>query len=316
MSHKILVPALAVSLALIAVAAPQIDANGVTVNLNGAPLMHRSPVAYPPDVIAKGIQGTVVVQVKLNATGEVTDATVVSGPDQLRKAVMQSVLDWHFSGEVANSTRTINIDFALPEGAQASAAAAQHSVVTIAPTQLPREGRTLTVSAIDVQGLSEEARTQLLASLPIHTGDTMDNDASTRTLAAIKSFDSHLSMSVTGADGAATIRIMPMTAQPATPSKIRVGGNVQAAMLISQVRPVYPPDAKAAGIQGTVRLQAVIGPDGHMQDLTVIDPDSTPSALATAAMQAVWQWVYKPTLLNGQPVSVQTTIDVNFTLAN
>jgi protein TonB len=136
-------------------------------------------------------------------------------------------------------------------------------------------------------------------------------------VAAIKGFDSHLSMSVnSGPDGAATIRIVPMAAQPAVPKQIRIGGNVQAAMLISQVKPVYPPDAKAAGIQGTVKLQAVIGPDGHVQDLTLLDGDSTNSSLATAAMQAVWQWVYKPTLLNGDPVGVVTSIDVNFTLAN
>ncbi|HKE24166.1 MAG TPA: M56 family metallopeptidase [Bryobacteraceae bacterium] len=323
MSQKILVPALAASLALMAaacwfvtgavplVAAPQADAGGVTVNLNGAPLMHRTPVTYPPGAIEKGIQGTVAVQVKLDSTGEVSDAAVVSGPDELRKAVVQSVLGWHFSKDVGGSTRTITVDFVVPQGSQQPAAALQ-SVVTVAPGL--KDGQTLTVKDIEVQGLSDEARTGLLAKLPVHAGDTLDHDAAVRAMTAIKGFDSHLSMSVsTGSDGAATLRIIPMTAPPAVPSRIRVGGNVQAAMLISQVKPVYPPDAKAAKIQGTVRMQAVIGPDGHVQDLTVTEGDPS---LATAAMQAVWQWVYKPTLLNGQPVSVATNIDVNFTLAN
>jgi len=101
-------------------------------------------------------------------------------------------------------------------------------------------------------------------------------------------------------------------APPMTPSKIRVGGNVQSAMLIEQQRPIYPPDAKAARIQGKVQLQATIGPDGHVQDLVVLSGEPS---LAAAAMEAVKNWVYKTTLLNGNPVSVVTVIDVNFTLA-
>src|SRR6202041_252145 len=95
-------------------AAPQVveDATGVSVNLNGSELLHRSPVPYPPEALAKGIEGTVVVQVKLDATGEVSDAAVLSGPDELRKGVLQSVLNWHFDKSEASTTRTVNIGFA------------------------------------------------------------------------------------------------------------------------------------------------------------------------------------------------------------
>jgi protein TonB len=96
------------------------------------------------------------------------------------------------------------------------------------------------------------------------------------------------------------------------PTKIRVGGNVQASNLITQVRPVYPPAAKAAGIQGVVKLQATIGPDGKVADLKVLSGDPL---LAQAALDAVKDWVYRPTLLNGNPVTVETAIDVNFTLS-
>jgi protein TonB len=92
---------------------------------------------------------------------------------------------------------------------------------------------------------------------------------------------------------------------------IRVGGNVQSANLLSKVTPVYPPMAKQARIQGTVSLTATIGLDGHVQNLQVI---SGHPLLVPAALEAVKQWVYKPTLLNNQPVSVITQIDVNFTL--
>jgi periplasmic protein TonB len=94
--------------------------------------------------------------------------------------------------------------------------------------------------------------------------------------------------------------------------RIRVGGNVQAAMLIRQPRPVYPPLARQARIQGTVRLNAIIGRDGTIQNLTVA---SGHPLLVPSALEAVRQWVYRPTQLNGEPVEVVTVIDVNFTLS-
>jgi protein TonB len=93
---------------------------------------------------------------------------------------------------------------------------------------------------------------------------------------------------------------------------IRVGGNVTAANLLRQVRPVYPPLAKAARVQGTVKFEAVIAKDGTIQNLHLV---SGPPLLVQAALQAVQQWQYKPTLLNNEPVEVITTIDVNFTLS-
>jgi protein TonB len=98
----------------------------------------------------------------------------------------------------------------------------------------------------------------------------------------------------------------------AVPQRIRVGGNVQAANLINQVKPVYPPLAKQARISGVVELSAVIGKDGRVQDLKVIKGHPL---LVQAALDAVKGWVYRPTLLNGEPVEVSTTIDVNFTLS-
>jgi protein TonB len=87
---------------------------------------------------------------------------------------------------------------------------------------------------------------------------------------------------------------------------------VQQANLIKQPKPVYPPLAKAARVQGVVKFEAKIAKDGTIQDLKLV---SGPPLLVQAAMQAVQQWVYKPTLLNGEPVEVLTTIDVNFTLS-
>ena len=100
--------------------------------------------------------------------------------------------------------------------------------------------------------------------------------------------------------------------KPVTPKQIRVGGNVQAAKLVRQPKPAYPPLAKQARIQGLVRFNAVIGKDGSIQNLTLV---SGHPLLVPSATEAVRQWVYQPTLLNNEPVEVVTQIDVNFTLS-
>jgi protein TonB len=97
----------------------------------------------------------------------------------------------------------------------------------------------------------------------------------------------------------------------AAPSRIRVGGNVAAAKLIRQVTPVYPTIAKTAHISGTVTLHAIISKDGSIEQLEYV---SGPPLLMRNAMDAVRQWRYNPTLLNGEPVEVDTTISVVFTL--
>jgi len=97
----------------------------------------------------------------------------------------------------------------------------------------------------------------------------------------------------------------------AAPSRIRVGGNVEAASLVNKVTPIYPPIAKTAHVSGTVVLHAIISKDGSIQELQYI---SGPPLLMKAAMDAVKEWRYRPTMLNGDPVEVDTTIDVVFTL--
>jgi protein TonB len=98
---------------------------------------------------------------------------------------------------------------------------------------------------------------------------------------------------------------------PKAIQRITVGGKVQEASLIDKVMPPYPPLAKTTRIQGHVIMSAVISTTGTIEKLTLI---SGHPLLAPAAMLAVKQWRYKPLLLNGDPVEVETTIDFNFTL--
>ncbi len=104
------------------------------------------------------------------------------------------------------------------------------------------------------------------------------------------------------------------TTIPVSPPKvIRVSGGVMAGQILSKVEPVYPAEAKARGIAGAVVLRAVIGTEGTVQNLTVVSGNEL---LAAAALDAVRQWTYKPYLLNGEPIAVETTVTVNFSLGS
>lgn len=105
---------------------------------------------------------------------------------------------------------------------------------------------------------------------------------------------------------------LALTALTADGQTVRIGGNVQQANLESQVKPVYPTQAKQDRVQGTVQLDVVIDKEGHVEQVSVL---AGPEPLIQAAVDAVKQWTYKPTLLNGEPVKVETTVNVNFTLA-
>jgi periplasmic protein TonB len=98
----------------------------------------------------------------------------------------------------------------------------------------------------------------------------------------------------------------------ATPQRVRVSSGVSTGLLIRKVTPVYPPLARQARIQGQVVLQAEISKEGTIQNLQLI---SGHPMLAPAAIEAVKQWRYKPYLLNGEPVAVETQVIVNFSLS-
>jgi TonB family protein len=93
----------------------------------------------------------------------------------------------------------------------------------------------------------------------------------------------------------------------------RVSGGVMAANVLTKVTPVYPPEAKEAKIEGAVVLKAVIGKDGLVNNLQVV---SGPKELRRSALDSVRQWKYKPYLLNGEPMEVETTVTVTYSLVH
>jgi len=109
-----------------------------------------------------------------------------------------------------------------------------------------------------------------------------------------------------------TLSSVPKLAIPAAPKRIRISQGVTEGRLIQKIEPVYPPIARAGRIQGEVVLTAIISKTGEIQNLTL---SSGHPMLVPAAIQAVKQWRYRPFLLNGEPVEVETTITVIFELS-
>ena len=105
------------------------------------------------------------------------------------------------------------------------------------------------------------------------------------------------------------------TDAPAAPSPIRVGGNIRAPRKTHDVKPVYPASMRDAGREGTVDLEAIIGRDGAVHSLRVLGAHVHPD-FAIAAAEAARQWVFTPTLLNGEPVDVVMTVSVQFRLTD
>jgi TonB family protein len=325
------------------------DGSGVVVE-PGAKVLHRSAVFFPDGVTATG---TVIVESTVNAKGEVTDARVISGPDELRNAALSSVLNWHFSAD-GGLPPTVQSTIRF-ESAPKMAAAATVS------TALPTVNLSPTLRWINTPGLSEELGEKVRASLPVHIGDTWGKDQAAAVRSAMREVDEHLAFGVRTDHGDVNLMIFlrpaavpggisagipggvvsgviggvpggiaggvpgmlgeagsttAVAAQLPPPAngvmRIRVGGNVEANNLIKKVTPLYPPLAKQARIQGTVQFTALIGKDGSILSLQLV---SGHPLLVPSAQEAVSQWMYKPTLLNGNPVEVITQIDVNYTLS-
>jgi TonB family protein len=237
----------------------------------------------------------VVLEVKIDAAGHVSDARVLSGPEELRRAALQAILQWHYSPKAMSlpATTQETLEFKLPKGGSPATA-------RIAPVLAA-----FTLKGIEVEGLPAAVRDDLLQRLPVRVGDTVDAKIMQSVTEAVHAFDDHLLVSAASKEG--TLRVVL-----AAPARIRVGGHVQQMKLRAKVQPVYPPEAKAQGLQGIVKLRATLDKDGNVAKLEVISGDPI---LAAASLEAVRQWQYETTLLNGEPVEVVTDIDVNFTLA-
>jgi TonB family protein len=225
----------------------------VKVDTAGAALLHRVGVAYPQAAVEKRIEGVVAVEASLDEAGNVEDARVLSGPLELRKAALESVLQWHFASGGGGSTRLVNIAFKLPaqmekvaiayrpsaaneeQQEQASAmrllekqiAEAREKAEPVNDSALIRELEKLrasqaslttlgsTLTAIRIEGLPDTLRNELQARIPVHAGETLTKESIERTNTAVRQFDEHLEVRVRpSGEGQAELVIVGPASEP------------------------------------------------------------------------------------------------------
>jgi protein TonB len=303
------------------------DGAGVTVQPGGR-ILHRTPVSFSAQAMSMRVEGVITIEMSLDSQGAVSDARVLSGPEELRSGVLASVLQWHYIRETSGPASVIaTIEFRLPLQANAPPPPPPPPP----PAATPDVKRTLT--SVDVSTLPQPLQDMMRSKLGSFVGQPFSAELLQKLLAAARDVDSHVGIALKGgtAEGSmsmaitlpGTSSVLPSTAPPSPPpsstfpstpgvARIPVGGSVQQAMLVSKPDPEYPPLARQARIQGTVRFNVLIGVDGLVKQMVLI---SGHPLMVPPAQTVVKEYVYKPTLLNGEPVEVVTQVDVNFTLA-
>ena len=270
---------------------------GVTIDTQGYKLLSDLRIEYPRGAQEKQIEGTVVLKLTLDAKGDVTDARVDSGPEELRNGALSSALHWSFANDSGQpSTIQVSISFKNPSK---TLFLQQFSAI---------QARTATPGTGFREGIQ-------IGSEPGSGRPTKLNEVEAHLLAGSVTDPKDYSKTVIISTQPVPFSGVSATFNPAPTDgvkRIRIGGNLQAAKITYKVAPQYPLLAKQARIQGTVRYTVLISKDGSIRLMDVV---SGHPLLVEAATAAVQQWQYSPTLLDGEPVEVMTSIDVNFTPA-
>jgi TonB family protein len=212
--------------------------------------IRMTPAEYPPDALAKGIRGTVMVDITINPAGDVTTASVVSGPQELRAAAFNTAMGLKYEPGASTTAARVGVQFQMDRMSWGV------RIVDLRPS---------------VAGGAIGAR-------------------------AVGAFQPSESTQASGVDWMGAVR---------------VGGDVRPPRKIKDVPPVYPETAQNARVQGVVVLEARVDESGNVSDAK---PLRSIPLLDDAAIDAVKQWKYEPSLLNGAPTAVVMTLTVNFTL--
>jgi TonB family protein len=244
------------ALTISSLAAAQMVPQAVKVgqNVMSAQIVKKIAPEYPATAKQAHVQGTVVLQVSIDKSGDVQSLQLVSGHPMLAPAAIDAVKQWKYrpyllNGEPVTVETNVTVNFTLVGDA-------------------PEEW-----TAGNVSG-------GIPAAEPAGTASGV--------------------IGSTAANGA-------------VPQRVRVSQGAEQKIIVSKVQPEYPGDAKAQRIQGIVELRAIIDREGNVANLQLI---SGHPLLAPAAIDAVRQWKYRSYLLNGTPVEIETTVTVNFTLAD
>jgi TonB family protein len=226
----------------------------------------------------------------------------------------------------------VNIEFVKPPTAAAAPVSGRQPVFGILPNYRlaagssgrlapppppppppPAAGK---LSHIEVTGLSDSARAELLSQLPIQEGGEWTAETFAAVKAAANQFDSHNTVALVQSAGGLTLHISVANggvAQTAgadlPPGVFRVGNGTLPPSVVSKVDPVFPADAPA-GYEGSVLLSIVVGTDGKAENIQIVK--SLGANFDANAIYAVEQWVFKPGTNQGVPVKVKAQIEVNY----
>jgi TonB family protein len=243
---------------------------------------------YPAEAAALQASGSIVLRVTLDATGRVAEVRRVSGSVQAGSpAVTVTFTDAIMGGQPRVFLRGGTTD-AKPEGAGFTSSRAVFDAIDL-----------LTRPAI---AAVRQWTYEPPADAPISFGITFRFSPDGQTTSA---------QTMGGAGGGATAAAGTTPPEWTADGALRVGGGVKPPMKIRDVKPVYPQEARDAGIQGVVIIEARIESDGSVSNTRVL---RSVTDLDQAALEAVSQWRFVPTLMNGQAVPVIMTVTVNFTL--
>jgi len=259
---------------------PAIPANAVRVGGSIAPPMKLKDVkpVYPAAAQSERVQGVVIVEAVIGPDGKVQAARVLRSIALLDQAALDAVNQWEFRPTLLNGApipviMTVTVNFRLDGGSTGAGAGSGTGV-----------------------GVGRGSGTGVGGAVAGGVAGGVPGGVAGGTVGGVAG-------GVVPADNSWATSIAP--------DAVRIGKDIRPPTKIKDVRPIYPVEAKDAGAQGVVIIEAVIAPSGTVTAARILR--SIPP-LDQAALDAVNQWIFTPTLLNGTPVPVVMTVTVNFTL--
>jgi TonB family protein len=263
--------------------------------------IHDVRPVYPPEAKEKGIEGIVLVEATVDAKGIVTNARPVSsGNEALMKAAIEAVRQWRFEAPArAPVTFTVTVRFVLDRDKKELGPARLNPAAEYpdAARESGVAGIVLLEASTDAAGTPTDVR--VVRGAPVLGPAAVEAVRQWR-------FDPPLET-----PRLVGVNVVPRAADPQAVAPLRVGGVIKPPTKITHVTPVYPAEARDARIQGVVIIETTIGADGAVLHGRVM---RSVAGLDAAALEAVLQWEFTPTLMNGKPVPVIMTVTVNFTL--
>jgi TonB family protein len=305
-------------------------------------ILNRVNPVYPPVARAAGVTGAVVLHAIIGKNGTIENLAVISGPEMLRGSALDAVSQWQYqpyllNGEPTEVDTTITVNYQI-ESAPPPAETTVRGMVGSGPpppavsVRPNGEAGPFRVSGGVMAGMI------LTKVAPVYPADAnvygavvlhamIGKDGKVNSLQVISGPVMLRTAAIDAArqwtykpylvngqpvevDTVVTVNFNadPPPEQDEATAPVRVSGGVMAGAILTKSQPVYPADAACQHVAGAIVLHAIVGTDGRVKSL---EPISGPLVLRQPAMDAVKQWTYKPYLVNGEPVEVDTTITMN-----